>query len=248
MSRWKAASIHLTLSAAIAIAVVLLMLALWYPPPYFALMGGATLVVLIVGCDVVLGPLMTLIVFRSGKKRLLFDLTTIATLQAAALAYGAYVMFEARPVFTVFAIDRFEVVAANQIPPGELTRVSNAQFASLPLTGPRIAGAVLPTDSKERLDLLVPSMFGRVDIKNLPHLYVPYESVAATAARRAHPLEALERRDAHVQDELVRRIGADAAQPDRLGYLPLVSRFGSMAAIVDRRTGEVQAVLDVWPW
>src|SRR6266498_743017 len=120
MSRWKAAGMHFGLSAAIAAALLMLMLALWYPPPYFTLMGGATLVLLIAGCDVVLGPLITLIVFRSGKKGLALDLTMIGIVQSLALTYGIYTMFEARPAFTVFAVDRFEVVAANDIRREEL--------------------------------------------------------------------------------------------------------------------------------
>src|SRR5919201_4579714 len=98
MSRWKAASIHFTLSVAIATILLGLMLALWYPPPYFALMGGLMLVVLIAGCDVTLGPLITLIIFKTGKKGLKLDLAMIGCVQAAALVYGLYMMFEARPV------------------------------------------------------------------------------------------------------------------------------------------------------
>ena len=247
MSRWKAAYIHFALSVAIATLVVLVMLTAWYPPPYFLLMGGATLIVLIVGCDVVLGPLMTLIVFRSGKKGLVIDLAVIAALQATALTYGAYVMFEARPVFTVFAVDRFEVVAANEIASEDLARASQPRFASLSLTGPRIAGAQVPSDPGERSSLMLSSMVSRLDIKSLPRLYVPYESVAANAAQRAQPVTMLESRDAHIRDELAQKVGPGVSV-DRMGYLPLVGRFGSMAAIVDRQTGRLETIVDVWPW
>ena len=57
LNRWKASALHLALSAAIAVAVVTLMLAVWYPQPYFAAMGGATLIMLLIGVDVVIGPL-----------------------------------------------------------------------------------------------------------------------------------------------------------------------------------------------
>ena len=88
LNRWKASALHLALSAAIGVAVVALMLALWYPQPYFAAMGGDTLILLLIGVDVVIGPLITLIVFDPKKKSLRFDLAVIAVLQLAALVYG----------------------------------------------------------------------------------------------------------------------------------------------------------------
>ena len=47
------------------------------------------LILLMIGVDVVIGPLLTLIVFDPKKKHLKFDLVVIAALQLAALAYGS---------------------------------------------------------------------------------------------------------------------------------------------------------------
>ena len=40
--------------------------------------------------DVILGPLLTLLVYKQGKKTLLFDLTVIVLLQISALGYGLW--------------------------------------------------------------------------------------------------------------------------------------------------------------
>ena len=101
MSRWKAAGIHLSISAFIGLVVGALLLGVWYPPPFFHAAGADVLVVLLVGVDVVLGPLLTLIVFKSGKRGLKFDLALIGTMQAVALVYGMSVVLESRPVFLV---------------------------------------------------------------------------------------------------------------------------------------------------
>ena len=102
-------------------------------------MGGATLILLLIGVDVVIGPLITLIIFDPKKKSLRFDLAVIAVLQLGALLYGCSVMFNARPVYNVFVVDRFEVVAANAI--DEESREKAApEFRSLPLTGPKVVG------------------------------------------------------------------------------------------------------------
>src|SRR5690349_3518054 len=115
MSRWKAASIHSLFSLIVAAALGWLLLGLWYPPPYFHAAGADELMLLLVGVDLAIGPLLTLIVFRSGKRGLRFDLTAIAVLQTAALIYGLSVVLKSRPIFLVSAMDHFVLVAANEI-------------------------------------------------------------------------------------------------------------------------------------
>src|SRR5262249_35748019 len=111
MTRWKAATIHSSISAIIAIAVGALLFGVWYPPPYFHAAGADELVLLLVGVDLAIGPLLTLIVFRPGKWGLKFDLVAIGVLQSAALIYGMSVVLQSRPVFLVGVFDRFNLVA-----------------------------------------------------------------------------------------------------------------------------------------
>src|SRR5262249_6223499 len=148
MTRWQAAPIHLLLSVALAAIVVAVMLLLWYPQPYFAAAGGARLMLLLIGVDVVIGPLVSFVVIDPAKKNLKVDLAIIAVLQLCALCYGVIVMFHARPVFVVFAGDRFELVAANEIAESDLDKAP-FEYRELSLTGPRIVGTRLPSDPAE---------------------------------------------------------------------------------------------------
>ncbi|HSS27048.1 MAG TPA: hypothetical protein VLL50_03790, partial [Usitatibacter sp.] len=107
---------HIALSALIAFAVFLPIYFVWYPDVLFESAGGKDLFFLIVGVDVTLGPLITLVIFRPGKRGLLFDLVVIALLQTAALAYGVSVLFEARPAYIAYVKDRYEIVRANSFP------------------------------------------------------------------------------------------------------------------------------------
>src|SRR6185503_6935605 len=132
MSRWQAAGIHLGIRALIAAVVLVVIYLVWYPSPYFKAMGGDQLVLLVVGVDVVIGPLITLIIYQAGKKGLKFDLSVIALLQSAALVYGVMIAAEARPVYTVFVVDRFETVSANGFDPAELAKVERPEFKSMP--------------------------------------------------------------------------------------------------------------------
>ena len=138
LTRWKAAAIHLGICALIALAVFACMALLWYPQPYFEAVGGAKLALTIIGVDVVIGPLITLVVYNPIKKSLRFDLAVVALLQMGALVYGVYVVYMARPVYVVFNVDRFDVVGANELVPGDWQTLAPDEFKTLPLTGPRL--------------------------------------------------------------------------------------------------------------
>lgn len=248
MNRWKASAIHLGISSIVATIVVILMRLIWYPGIYFDAMGGGTLLILMVGCDVVLGPLITLIIFKPGKKGLKIDLAIIACIQLGALAYGAYVMFIARPVFTVFAVDRFEVVSAADIRPEELAKGTTPEFSSLSLTGPRVVAARLPADPKEREAIMFSAAHSGDDIKQLPRLYVPYADMAADAAKKAKALSVLGARNRNAPEMLQRLESQTGKRESDLGFLPLSARNQSMSVVVDRQSGEIEEMLPLNPW
>jgi hypothetical protein len=248
LNRWKASAIHLALSATIGIFVVALMLVVWYPQPYFAAMGGDTLIMILIGVDVVIGPLITLIVFDPKKKSLRFDLAVIALLQLSALAYGCSVVFEARPVYNVFVVDRFEAVAANQVDAESLAKVTVPEFRTLPLTGPRIIAARQIDDPQRMADIVISAVSGGADLANLAELYVPYAEFREAAARKARPLAELLARqpdEAGTVRAFVARSGRAEAD---VGFLPMKARNRDMSVVVDARSGEVIGILPVYPW
>lgn len=247
LSRWKAFGLHLAISALIAAIVVTLVVVLWYPGPYFVAMGGEVLLRLLIGVDVVLGPLITLIIFDTRKPRLKYDLATIAVVQLAALAYGSYVMFESRPVYSVFVRGFFETVPASGIIEESLRR-AGPQFRSLPLNGPRVAGAKRPADPAEADRITMEALQGGPDIANLPHLYVPYTEVAAEAARVAKPLVTLSQKGKEAAEQVNDFVSVDGRASRSLGFVPVKARNKDFAVVVDRKTGEIVGYLPVNPW
>jgi hypothetical protein len=245
LNRWTAFGLHLAISALIAASLIALVVLLWYPPPYFGAMGGENLLRLLIGVDVVLGPLITLIIFDRAKPRLKYDLATIVALQLVALAYGGYVMFEARPVYNVFVKDRFETVAANALDQSSVAKAP-PQFRELPVAGPRVVAAKLPTDADERLAMSLVAMGGGPDAAALPHLYVPYADEAKDAAQASRSLVGLARRSedsSHAVNDFIAAHGGRS-----LGYLPARARNRDFAVVVDRKTGEVVGYLSIYPW
>jgi hypothetical protein len=247
LNRWKASLIHLGISASIGATVVTLMLLVWYPRPYFSAMGGDTLILLLIGVDVVIGPLITLVIFDPKKKGLRFDLSVIAALQLAALAYGCSVMFVARPVYNVYVVDRFETVAANQVDEASLAKATG-EFRSLPITGPKIISAHQPADKQRQADIVIQAMNGGPDLANLPDLYGAYSEARPEAAQKARPLaEVIKRQPGDAGT--IRAFLADSGRTEEsVAFLPMKARNRDMTVLVDRKTGDVVGIVPVYPW
>lgn len=247
MNRFGAALVHLSISALVAAAVFATIYFLWFPGELFAAAGGLKLFFLIVGVDVTLGPLLTLVVFVPGKKGLRFDLATIAVLQLAGLAYGVHVLAEARPVYIVFVKDRFELARANYISPEELEKGRARGFGELSWTGPRIVGSELPTDPDEQFRIATSAMAG-IDLQGFPRYYLPYEQVRDQVLRHAEPIARLRKYNAENPGAVDRAIAATGMREEDLRFLPLPAGILDLAVLVDARDARVVRLANVRPW
>jgi len=248
MNRFQAGATHLAISVAIAFAIFLAIYFLWYPDVLFEFAGGRDLFILVASVDVTLGPLITTIVYREGKRGMKFDLAVIATLQTIALAYGVYVLFESRPVYIAFETDRFELVRANQVAESSLSpSIKIDQREGLSWTGPRIVGTRVPTDADERFKLSV-SGFGGVDIGGYPEYHVPYRDQQAKAVERSRPLADLRRFNSSASAEIDAIPAKLGRAEQEIRYLPLRAGKIDLAVLIDARTGEVLRISSLRPW
>ena len=106
---------HLSISLFIAILVMGLVFFVWYPAPLAQAVGVTHIFLMMLVIDVIIGPALSLLVYKEGKKSLKFDLTVIILIQVSALCYGIYSIAEGRPAWLVYTVDRFEVVRNNEI-------------------------------------------------------------------------------------------------------------------------------------
>ena len=246
-TRRQAALIHLGISALVAAAIVAVMLLVWYPSPWFRAAGGGTLLLLLVGVDVILGPLLTFIVFNPAKKSLVYDLAVIVMLQIAALIYGIHVMALARPAFVVYLRGAFDVVAANDVVTEGMDEAKLPEFQSLPLTGPRLAAARIPVDPGLQLKIGMESAAGGPDFTAYPRFYIPYSTAARDAAARGEPLSRLAQKGPQNAAAVESLASSSGKSVDGMVYLPLRTRTGEMAIVLGKAEGEVIGVLTVNP-
>lgn len=237
LNRFQAAGLHFTICLAIAAVTVTLMLALWYPGPLFEAAGGLGLLYLVVGVDVVLGPLLTLVVYKAGKRGMAFDLTVIAVLQVAALAYGLHVVSLARPAYIVFIKDRFDLATAVDLPEDQLAKARYPQFRGLPWLGPVFVAADMPTDPKERNEVVAAAMAG-MDLHQFPKTWVPYAERRKEVLAAAMTMERLRK----IEPPSARNVDAwlkkEGRADDAVRALLLRTRFAWIVVLVDPATAE----------
>lgn len=249
MSRLKAFLIHLAISAAIALLVVLVMLMLWYRPPFFSALGGHKVLLILLGVDIILGPMFTLMIFnpRKSRRALSFDLTVIAMLQAVALAYGMATIFHARPVFVAFSKGSFDLVTANMLSDADIAKAKFPGFRSLPLTGPVYVYSEMPTNVREKNEVVLGAFSGK-DLPQFPQYYVPYEQHMAAAGLAARPIDELRKLNPGQLpdiDEAVR--SAQRAESD-VGFVPLRAKYQDQAVLLGKSDGKILGILPMRPW
>jgi hypothetical protein len=189
MNRWKAATIHLAISIVLAATIAALLYCLWFPSPYFIAAGASRLILVLMGVDIGIGPLLTLIAVSPNKSRKLLrlDLSIIASMQTIAFAYGIHVIAAARPVFVVAAVDRLVLVTAEELADADLTQGHQPAFRARSWTGPILVGALPPKGGAD-IHIVEQAMGGGKDIDQLPGFYVPYDQVVDKLMQHAKPL------------------------------------------------------------
>lgn len=247
MNRYKASAIHLGICLLVAAVVLVVMMFVWYPDPYFTALGAGGLLLIILGVDVTIGPLITLVIWKTDQRRLKFDLTVIGIMQVAALAYGLHMVLQTRPVYLVFAVDSFDVVRASDLNPKELSLAANTGYASLPLTGPRVVGAKHPNDAKERESVLMSAMEGGADLPQMPRYYVPYADLKEKILPRIKSIDALRKKHPEVDKYLVDLRTAQGGESN-LGYLPVRAPRVPFTALMNRKTAEIVKLIPLDPW
>jgi hypothetical protein len=241
----RAFAIHFALTLIVALAAAALIFGVWFPKPFGDMVGGTKLFLLVVGCDLALGPLISLVIFDRGKSRreLITDYSIVGLLQLAALGYGIYAVSMARPVYVAFTADRFEVIAASEIPTTELAAAHDPKYRSLPLWGPVYVGTFVPP--AERGDALDRALAG-VDISARPKFYVDLESQLELIKGKAQPLSTLIKRHPEAQTLISEGMrGKDAAQSF---WLPVKHSRGFWTAIVDPDTGRPTDFIPLDPY
>ena len=246
MTKLQAFIGHLCLSLAVVGSVCAVIFFVWYPHPYFEAKGAWNVLRVLLGVDLVVGPTLTLILYRPGKRGLKVDMTFIAVVQLAALIYGTSVIFRERPYFAVFAVDRFEVVARHEV---DLAEATDPRLLEKPVVGPRLVVALRPATIDGMQKLLEDVIFeGKPDIERRPEFWSPYEDQTAHVLTKVVDLAKLAASPNNDAGQIERFLKRNDRSMDELAYVPLVGQNRDFAFVVDKASGQPLDIIDIDPW
>jgi hypothetical protein len=243
--KFRALLLHFLVTAAVAAVAAAVIFFVWFPDPFQAMMGGTKLFLLISICDLVLGPLISLVIYNSKKSRreLITDYSIVGAVQLAAFVYGVLSIANARPVYVAFVGDRFEVVRADDLTDENL-QAGKDPYRTRPKWGPELIATQMPTDVKERNDVLFAGLGGN-DIQTLPRYYVSYETAKEQIKQRAQPMEALYKR--HPEAKQLVQDAKLAVPESELRWLPIRAR-SFWTVLLDANGGPPLAYLPLDPY
>ncbi|MFN9727680.1 TfpX/TfpZ family type IV pilin accessory protein [Acidovorax sp.] len=248
MHRLQFAGLHLLCS--MAVAGIVSMVVLWglYPHPFRELSGGIHLFAILVAVDVGLGPLATAVVSRPGKgiREWRMDIALIAMIQLGALAYGIWTIYQARPVYLSFEIDRFRVVHAIDVEPELLAKAAPA-WSDLPKWGPGLI-AVRPFASAEESSTATMAALQGAELSFRPEFWMPYADAAAAIKLEYKPLADVVQRHPTRADEVSAVLKTHGLTLESARYLPLHSRKAFWTAVIHPETMQPVAYLDIDPY
>lgn len=167
------------------------------------------------------------------------DLTIIALIQLSALGYGLYSVYQARPVWIAYVVDRFELVRVNDIIESE------DQLYILPKFGPEYIYVDLAgLNASEKLDSILDETTDHISPAQRPKFYNKYDLAKPLIIKNSQNINLLNdyNNPIEVKDILQKFPKADS-------FLPLKANAVDMTVLIDRKNnGKVVAVVDLRPW
>lgn len=242
-TKLKASLIHLVLSALLIILVVGSILFFWYPSLFLSVTDFKEVSTIIVTVDLILGPLLTFVVFNPNKKSLKFDLSVIGAVQIAALTYGMYTLFQIHPVYVTFNKDRFTVIRAMDAQPDQ---AKHEEYKVSKLSSGTMAFAKMPEDPKKQEELLLNVLRGGPDLEQRVDFYEPYsKNIDKIITRSLDPELIFNSKNKQQTDTFYEK---NKDKIHNYAFLPLNNGEKDAIIVLNRKTASAVDTIDIDPW
>lgn len=229
--RVRAFLIHLAISFVIFLLLAYLIVIYWYPLPFFHTDGGWQGIRIIAGVDLVLGPLLTLIVYKPGKPGLKLDLTLIGLAQAVALTWGIWVTYVERPVAVVYTLKYFTPVSARLLGQVGVAQEDLVTYGDKP---PVPIYVDLPQATEEQQKYLAQAVSSGTPLYLFTELYQKFDSESLQILKQqSDQLYSYLESDKKGQRLLEAFFQIHPELYNRYLFIPLHSRYQRLVIVVD---------------
>lgn len=237
----KAFGVHVGISSVIFLGALYFIIYEWYPFPHFQIDGGWEGIRIMMAVDMILGPLITLIIFNPNKSRkeIRFDIGIIGTVQVCALIWGFYAVYSQRPVVIVDWQGVFYSLTAESfydqgIEISELRKLSTKE--------PAIVYAEPPQSTKEVIDSLLLGMNNNLNEMEQFQLYRPFANYMQQSFENSLDIKQLVAVNGELNNELTLFLKEHDAEIDSFIYKQIQGRY-KKAILIFSHEGEIAGIL-----
>lgn len=237
----KAFAIHLSLSALAGLLCAIIIYKVWFIAPLDIATKITPIFLMMIGIDIIVGPLLTFLVYKKGKKTLKFDLSIIVIIQFIALIYGVFNIYQSRPLWIAFDQDAFYLIRANEVDI-ESEKKAAIDYKHHIISSPQFVVVERPMiETQKGKELRFYDFIGVNLAVKQPELYHSIDKARRTLSTHALALQNLEKYNADTSSILVKYPQADA-------FLPLKTNAVDMTVLINKEKGEVVKIVDLRPW
>ncbi len=244
--RLKAFGLHLLGSASVLSLILGGLYLGWYHWPGWHLTDVTQVVTVMVGVDVVLGPLLTFIVASASKPRRVFmrDIAVIVVVQLVALIYGSMSLWNGRPLYYAYSEGVLQLVQAYDIDAEQLAvgRRQNPALAPHWYSLPRWIWAPLPQDSDARQTIVTSAITGGDDVISMPQYFKPWEQGVPELRKQLKKMDDVAYFAPSEKKKLKERMRAAGFDTDQLNSMPLTGRGHPLLAVFDPASVKLAAI------
>lgn len=245
--RIKAFLIHLLISACVAACSLYVVFTIWHPDPMQKAVGVTRIFLFLLGIDVTIGPLLTLLIASDESKKtraaLRFDLAVIFIVQCTAYLYGMYNIAVSRPVYIAFDKVRFEVVQADSVVRTFEHKIS-PEYRQNSWFSPQWIAIRPYKNAAEQSERTFLELNEGISPSMQADLYQAInDNTWSEIKKTQHPLDELGKYNDTQQIKQVL-----SAHPEADSYQPLKAPAEDMVVLLDSKQRKIVAIVDLRPW
>lgn len=240
--RFKAFFYHIFFSVILLCIALGLVFGIWYPSPLDIAVGVTSVYLILLTVDLILGPLLTFIIYKKDKKKLKFDLTVILLLQMSAYIWGLYTIAQGRPVWQVFVVDDIELVSPIDIRKTKDYEMKVEYRPSI-FKKPQWIAAVYSENPEKMQQQKQDEMFEGINLSMRPETYKDIEVQKNLILKKLKPFSELEK--INLNTNAINSILVSYSTA--VGWLPVKASEKDMVALFDKE-GTPLTIVNLRPW
>lgn len=233
-TRYTATALHFFASLSVFALLLGTALLFWYPTPYFSASGGWQGIRLVAAVDLVLGPLLTLVLYdpKKSRRELLMDIGVVVLIQSGALLWGIKAVYEQRPVAVVFLDTSFYTVPAVAL---QSQGVDLQQLDAFGLQRPVVVFADRPNSGPGVQEYLRLAEVEQIPPHEQFGLYAPLSEHFSRVIRSAVDAQEIMANNADMKLQIERVLEQEASEITEYYFLPLTSRYRNIVLMFDHQ-------------